>query len=301
MSYTTLDLAAGPTRLRLCPHTGGSIAAFTHEGHNLLRPMTAEGLASGLPRRLGCYPLIPFSGRVAQGRFSFGGENFALERYSPGGPHAIHGNGWQNVWAVEQAEPNHALLALEHKATGAGANAWPFSYRSTLDFSLAPAALTVTVTVENHDSRKMPSGMGLHPYLPRHSDTMLFFRAGAVWLTGPDGIQTERVPVPKEWRFDPIRRVGEPGLDHCFAGWAREAQVVWPTQDLAMTISADPPFGHLVVFTPAGQDFFAVEPVSHASNVLNRLEHGERDGLRILAPGEAMSGSVRFTVSQAPT
>jgi hypothetical protein len=60
-------------------------------------------------------------------------------------------------------------------------------------------------------------------------------------------------------------------------------------------IEADPVFGHLIVYVPPARDFFAVEPVSHMNNAVNRPDVTD-NGLRHLAPGERLTGSVRFSV-----
>jgi aldose 1-epimerase len=59
-------------------------------------------------------------------------------------------------------------------------------------------------------------------------------------------------------------------------------------------IEAEPIFGHLVVYIPDGRDFFAIEPVSHANDAVNRPAD-EGNGFRILQPGETMTGAVRFS------
>jgi aldose 1-epimerase len=51
----------------------------------------------------------------------------------------------------------------------------------------------------------------------------------------------------------------------------------------------------LVVYVPAGRDFFAVEPVSHMNNAVNRPDAVD-NGLSNIAPGEQLTGRVRFAV-----
>jgi galactose mutarotase-like enzyme len=41
----------------------------------------------------------------------------------------------------------------------------------------------------------------------------------------------------------------------------------------------------------------AIEPVTHASDGFNRLEHGQRGGVRVLAPGETLA--VRYELEFA--
>jgi aldose 1-epimerase len=50
------------------------------------------------------------------------------------------------------------------------------------------------------------------------------------------------------------------------------------------------------LFTPAGEDFLCVEPVSHCTDAFNMAAAGATDtGSRVLAPGERFEARVTFT------
>jgi aldose 1-epimerase len=55
----------------------------------------------------------------------------------------------------------------------------------------------------------------------------------------------------------------------------------------------------LIVYTPAGDDFFCVEPVSHMTDAINRMGSVAEHGLRILMPGEELRGDVTFRIATA--
>ena len=93
--------------------------------------------------------------------------------------------------------------------------------------------------------------------------------------------------------------MGEPRLDNCFKGWNGTARVVFEAEKVALTMEADPIFGHLVVYVPPGRDFFAVEPVSHVNNAVNRPDIAD-SGLKVLRPGERMTAAVRFRAEVLP-
>ena len=57
--------------------------------------------------------------------------------------------------------------------------------------------------------------------------------------------------------------------------------------------------GQTIVYVPPGRDFFAVEPVSHVNNAVNRPDIADR-GMRVLGPGERMAAKVRFGVEVLP-
>ena len=81
-----------------------------------------------------------------------------------------------------------------------------------------------------------------------------------------------------------------------------------------MQIAADHVFSHLVVFTSPARDSIAIEPISHANNAVNLAARRDRTGpglgldvgpdvgpdvgLRVLAPGETLSGA--FTMTPVP-
>jgi aldose 1-epimerase len=60
-------------------------------------------------------------------------------------------------------------------------------------------------------------------------------------------------------------------------------------------VLADPVLGHLVIYTPEGENFFCVEPVSHSVDAFNLAEAGVPDtGTVVLDPGESLRGRVEF-------
>lgn len=187
---------------------------------------------------------------------------------------------------------------LEHPGTKPGS--WPFPFRAEQHFVLTGSGLAITLIVTSTATVPQPAGFGLHPYFPRHSGVTLGFRAGAVWRNGTDHLPSECTNVPPEWDFSAPRTLQEPGLDNCFAGWAGSAGITWPAAGRTLRIAADRRFGHAVVFTPAGSDTFAFEPVSHLNDAINRLDVPGH-GLVTLPPGGSVTGTVHFTVARTPS
>jgi aldose 1-epimerase len=291
-----LDLTAGKARLTLCPRLGGSIGNWQRQGVPVLRHTDAQTLAGNSSRALSCFPLIPFSNRIAWGRFSFRGERFQLDRNFGDHPHTIHGNAWQREWSVVSHSTTEAELRLDHDpATDSGSH-WPYAYTSTLVYVLGPDSLHVTIRLTNTDARPQPVGLGLHPYQPRTPFTAIAFRAGSVWHTGADSLPDARLPVDGHWSFDPGHVIQPPPLDNCYAAWTGRAEVTRPEHHLRLVIAADDLFRHLVVYTPDGKPYFAVEPASNMTDAINHLDSVPDHGLRILSPGETLSRQVRFTV-----
>ena len=91
----TIALEAGDLAVAIAPALGGAIAGFRHNDFHLMRPTSPEVLAQGTVRLTGSYPLIPYSNRVAQGRFTHEGTEHRLALNFGDHPHDIHGNAWQ--------------------------------------------------------------------------------------------------------------------------------------------------------------------------------------------------------------
>ena len=292
----TLELAAGDATLLLCPALGGSIGNWSWRGAPVLRPTPPETLAGTNSRLLSCFPLIPFSNRIAWGRFSFGGESFQLDRNFGDHPHTIHGNAWQRAWEVARSGLAEAELVLHHDPAADSGSHWPYRYTATLHYALAPDSLVVTIGFTNTDSRAQPVGLGLHPYQPRTPQTAIALRAGSVWHTGPDSLPDQRLPVTGHWSFDPGHVITPPPLDNCYADWAGRAEITRPEHGLRLVITADDIFRFAVVYTPAGKPYFAVEPASNMTDAVNHMDTVPDHGLRVLPPGGILQRQVRFAV-----
>lgn len=284
-----LSLRAGRLTLDLAPDCGGSIARFAVEGKgDVLRPTPPEALVSGLGSNTACYPLVPYSNRIAEGRLRFDGETIKLATNWPGQRHPMHGDGWSRPWRVVRQDSRSADLLYEHD----GLLGWPFRYRARQSFRLDENRLGVSMSIENLEPRPVPGGLGLHPFFTRDPDSELTCYTTGVWLTDAEVIPTERVPLPASWDFTRPRAVDTIALDHCFDGWDGRARLRWPSRRLAVDLSATEPFRHLVIFTPAQRPFFCVEPVSHANGAI---------GDTCLAPGAILAGEITLTVTDLPT
>lgn len=291
MAQELVQLAHAAFELDLCPPLGGTITGFRHRGRDLMRPAGAGFLEAGNPGEASCFPLVPFSNRIADASFSFRGETYELPKNFPPEPHAIHGQGWQHPWTVAETSACRAELTFRHTVPGT-----PLDYRARQILELDDHGLRVTIDLTNVGARPMPAGIGLHPYFVRTADVTLTARLDHVWPADERKIPKERVPLPAHWDFSKTLRVGALAMDNCFGGWDGRAEIRWPETGLSLTIEADPGLGHLVIYIPPGEDFFSVEPVSNANDGFNLMARGvDGTGVRILDPGETLSGRVRLS------
>ena len=281
----------GDYELELCPMGGGCITGFRYQGVDVMRRATDAYVQRLDPRQAGSFPLVPYSNRIANGRFTYDDQDYRLPLNMPPEPHAIHGDGWQAAWSAEVQEEACAILVYE-------AEDGPIFHRSRQTFELDETGLTVRLELTNTGDHALPFGIGHHPYFPRTEGLTLEAAVSGVWLSDERNIPEKKIAVPADWDFGAPKRLAALDLDNCFSGFGGKAVMAWPETGLRLTIAAEPIFGHLVVFVPPGEDFVCVEPVSHVNNAIHQLNEGRTDtGLVVLEPGEALSGSLHFAAA----
>ncbi len=177
---------------------------------------------------------------------------------------------------------------------------FPFPIVCRARFALESAALSMSLRLENAGSERMPAGCGFHPYfrrslgaaeIPELEMHVAGVYPGATPL--PEGPPVTLGPDQDFTRLRPLPG----GLDHCFAGWDGRARIRWPSSGVSLRVEASPSFSHAVLYTPPGEDFFALEPVSHANDGFNLLAAGvQGTGVALLGPGEALEAEVTLRV-----
>jgi aldose 1-epimerase len=282
-----LAITHGASRCELLPNLGGSIAAWSVRGQEMMRPASSAGIAVRNPFTTAGFPLVPFSNRVNAGRFKWNGENFTLAPNFAPEPHAIHGVGFERPWQVQAQSDSSVLLQLQHRPD----RAWPWSFEARQRITLADDSLTLDLSATNLESAAVPLAIGHHPYLPRAGARLTFY-ADSVWLLGDDDLPRERVAPSGNLDFSKGAPVERADIDHCYSGWGRAAYVIWPDKPHALEISASPELSYAVVYARARLDEFCFEPVPHMNDALNRGETGL--SMPVVAPGESFSASIRF-------
>jgi aldose 1-epimerase len=269
-------LVAGDAELVLAPELGGAVVSWRVAHVDVLRPGSGAEV-----RDQACYPLVPFSNRVAGGAFIFRGQRHALPTLL--GPWAIHGAGWQSHWEMTGNE-----MVLDYR----GGVLWPFAFRAEQIFELTPRSLSVTMRLTNRHASDAPAAIGLHPFFNRAPMTTLQFAARAVWHNDIDMIPETRTSVPPAWDFS-RPRVPDVAIDNCFLGWRQIAAITQPDHSLRLT--ADAVFRHLVVYCPPASDIMAIEPVSNMNDGLNRMDDPDC-GMTVLPPGGVLEGRITMDV-----
>lgn len=278
-------LAVGDFVLEIEPEAGGSIARFDWRGEPIFRRRCGEG-----PLNSASFPLVPFSNRIAFGRFEVDGETFSLAPNFPGQdhPHTLHGFGWLGAWKVASADDASISLKYLHEA-----DEWPWPFEAEQRLSLTPAGLRHDLSVRNLGVTPMPAGLGFHPYFPATPRARYVGFHNGEWQTSADGlpVRLQREREARDW-WD-----GQPiaarDVDTAYVERSGPLEIFWPERGMALRIDPSPALRFTIVYAPAGVNFFCVEPVSHETDALNRK--GRRTGLRWLEAGDTFAVYARYT------
>lgn len=176
-----VTLAAGDISVRVAPGEGGRIAQITVAGTDLLvdRGDLPAGAGPAGPLAWGCYPMVPWAGRIRDGRLAVGGRVVDLPRSL--GPHAIHGVGFAAAWHVERATPTGVELGLTLPTDVR----WPFGGRAHQRVAIDTDGLVLTMTV-TAGAAAFPASIGWHPWF-RKPDS-IEFAPRAMYRRDPAGI-----------------------------------------------------------------------------------------------------------------
>jgi aldose 1-epimerase len=232
---------------------GGRLSQLTVSGHDLLVPDTGRRTLAG------CYPMVPWAGRLANGRFVFEGVEVGVPITNP--PHAMHGLATSLDWRV--VSPTSMAVDFD--------GLWPPGGAATVDYELSGSSLCCTLTVRAGD-RSMPAVVGFHPCFVRSlagNPDQLTFDAGFMWMRGDDHLPTGMTQTPPPngpW-------------DDCFGDVIGPPRLSWGDQlELELRSETDT----WVVFDEL-ESAICVEPQSDTPNAFNM------NGGAILAPHEQLT------------
>lgn len=227
--------------LTVDPSAGGRIASLVLRGREVL---VTDGAS---PLWWGCYPMVPFAGRIRDGRFLFRGRAYQVPLTMP--PNAIHGTVFDRAWQVTFRGEDRVELESELGPD------WPFRGRVTQAIVLVPGGLEATLTVEATDA--MPVVLGWHPWFRREVDGIaaeLDFEAHAMYARDSSGLPTGATipPTPRPW-------------DDAFTDIVIPPRLTWPGV-LRLDLRSTAPFW--VVFDER-DDAICVEPQTAPPDAFN--------------------------------
>ncbi|TMM46254.1 aldose 1-epimerase [Qipengyuania marisflavi] len=277
-----LSLSNGPYAMEVDPQHGGSVTMLGWQDQRIFRPHTGNGVLGS-----SCFPLVPFSNRIAGSRFAFSDTSVQLQPNHPeeAGEPVLHGFGWVASWDIVEAESDRAVLRLEHSA-----DQWPWDFCAEHSLSLCADHAFFGLRIENRSDRPMPAGLGFHPYFPRSANTVYHGLHRGEWANDaqclPTALDDRAAPIDW-WNGAPV---GTRSVDTVYTARSGPLTISWPDRNLAAVIEPSPDLAFTTVYVPDGEEFFCAEPVTHMTDAFNRSGHNA--GTRVLAPGEVWSVSM---------
>jgi aldose 1-epimerase len=203
-------------RATVDPGRGARLTSLLLDGHEVLARASDPDVDPTIAD--GCFPMVPWAGRVRDGRLTLAGETYQLPATDHG--NALHGLGHVAAWEAI-AEGTYEL------AIG---SPWPTEGVATLTYTLLDAGLRIELAWD--DDTGAPASLGLHPWFRRQLDTgealVASLDPDRMVERGADGLPTGRLvePRPGPW-------------DDCFT-LATPPVLSWPgALELSLTSSAD--------------------------------------------------------------
>lgn len=273
--------------IELLPAVGGRLHRIRAYGHDLLRtPPDPETHVSD-PFFWGCFPLVPWSNRVPNGRIVFRGR--VVDVPCNFGDTAIHGEAYARPWTVE---------GTRDLSFRGGQFGFPWPYEARQLHTIDGSTWTLSLTVTNTGDTEMPAGLGIHPWFAAGAGLEAAFPAGLTYPlvnhipSGP--------PVPVTGPLDRRTLSLIPwGLDNIWTGLtAHQIELFRRDIGLRMTFSFTPSATHITAASVEQNDAVAIEPVTHATDGFRLLAEGLPGAIGVLQPGETLG--VTYTLSVMP-
>jgi aldose 1-epimerase len=295
-SNGVICLRAGAAWLRIVPALGGRATECMLETGDgsvraALHPYPENHVDLDHWAKGGVYPLVPYSGRIRNATLNHAGRDWPLHAHM-GSAHTLHGIAQRRAWRCVSQAHMTTTLAYAHRPDAH----WPWAFEATLEYALAPNALTVTVALQNTGDSSMPGGIGLHPYLPHGDHAALAYTASAPWPFDEDVLALPMEFSPHALHEHTIQASAYEQADltlfHAAIGGPVRLRAP-DTGQTRLTVSASGALTQWVIHRPVNAAFVCVEPASHVPDGFNLAARGQGGtGTRILAPGELMRGAM---------
>lgn len=313
----TIHNSVKSLRLSVVPEAGASIANFDGLFDGvwlpLMRPTAADDIASQNVSQMASFNLVPWSNRIVDHAFTFQGKRHNLRPNTPQG-FSIHGDALRRPWRITEQHETSVTCAL-HSRDFSDFN-FPFPFSASIAYNLSANEFRASFALTNLHVDAIPAGFGFHPYFNRgfgasaQDEVVVQFNARGIYPPLPNmqaaPIQTNLVPelepareVPPNMDFRAPTAIGSRVIDHCYGGWDGGATIYYPSSGVQLRFHCDASLRHVILYSPQGKSYFALEPVTHANDAFNMLADGSSSsGTAVLQPGEQLQGVFRISIDR---
>ena len=255
-----MELHSSDLFVDIAPERGGRVAQIAVNGIPLL---VSDPDASDPLLGWGCFPMVPWAGRLRNATFPLRGRYVKLDStlLNMEGPHALHGTCTNRAWRVAAQSASSMVMRIDLEETG-----WPFGGWVEQRISLSPTSVQLEMSVHS-EKAEFPVQIGWHPWfaLPELLDVAF----ESMYVRDADGITTaERVPpTPPPW-------------DDCFVGLLHPPRLRVNGVNVELTSDCS----HWVVYNETTHGV-CVEPQSGPPDMFNLLPGAQLD---MVGPGRTV-------------
>ncbi len=287
------EISHGPHRATIV-EVGGGVRTYEVDGQSVLNPYDLHAICDGAHGA----PLVPWPNRLADGRYSFDGDERQVALTEPEKHNAIHGFlRWRNWRAAARDSARVVMETRLHPLQG-----WPHPLDVSVEYLVDDNGLTAELRALNLGQNPCPFGAGQHPYLSPGTglinDCTLELQAATRIITDEERqLPTAREAVRgTEYDFNQARPIGEQQIDFAFTDLARDERgLAWARlrrpDGRTVQLWVDQSFPIIEIYTadtlaPARRRTgLGCEPMSCPPNAL-----ASGDGITRLEPGETFVG-----------
>jgi aldose 1-epimerase len=296
----SIAIEAQSERAEILPGFGCHCIAYSIGPINLIASPPSFEVLREHPHRFGIPLLFPWPGRIAHGRFDWGGHHLDLPVTDPAHGHAIHGTIGAAPFAVVRRGPFYLTCELDWSTQPDWQRRWPYPFRLAIDYEVGNG-LRIQATVHNTGAETMPFGFGLHPYfnVPLPGGT-----AGAARFRLPVRsrmtLDASLIPTGARTPAGPWFELGAGDFDELYSDGVSDpdgafrAYIMDPPLRTPVRISAGPQFSTWVAFAPPQRQVLAIEPYTCLPDAFHLSQQGVASGLLELRPGQTWQTAVEI-------
>lgn len=289
------EIVAGAHRATIV-EVGGGVRTYDVGERAVLHPYDLGSMCDAAHGA----PLIPWPNRLADGRYSFAGQDLQVALTEPTKRNAIHGLlRWRPWRADEHVEDRVVMRNRIYPMTG-----YPFTVDVSVEYRLTEEdGLRVRTTATNLGELPAPYGSGQHPYLSPGEGAIDDCSITVPAATRIDTDDDRQLPTGREpvagtaFDFREGSRLGDRQVDYAFADLIRSDDgLAWTclqgSDGTTAAIWVDSSYDFLEIFTADGlaperrRRGLGVEPMTCAPNAFNSGE-----GLQVLDPGQTTTAT----------